>query len=84
MFSDAVEKQASLARLMADLRTAKIELLSAQCAADRLRTRYSLQDLVSFGGRETLGQAIASVHALSRYFSQVEAEMHRSDQSTEK
>lgn len=84
MFSDAVEKQASLARLIADLRTAKIELLSAQCATDRLRTRYSLQDMVSFGGRDTLEQAIASVHALSRYFSQIEAEMRKGVQSPEK
>ncbi len=45
MSSDAIEKQALVGRLVADLRTAKVELLSAQCAADRLRLRYSPQDL---------------------------------------
>jgi hypothetical protein len=78
MSSDAVEKhQANIARLIADLRTAKVELLSAQCAADRLRLRYAPQDIVSFGERQTLERAIASVHALSRYFSQVETQLRQ-------
>jgi hypothetical protein len=70
MSSDAAEKQVHITRLIADLRTAKVELLSAQCAADRLRLRYSPQDIVSLGERQTLERAIASVRALSRYFSQ--------------
>ena len=77
MFSDAVERQDHLARLIADLRTAKVELLSAQCAADRLRLRYSPQDIVSFGERQTLERVLASVHALSRYFSQIEAQLQQ-------
>lgn len=80
MSSDGIEKQALIARLVADLRTAKVELLSAQCAADRLRLRYSPQDLISLGERQTLERAIASVHALSRYFSQIEAQLRPEDQ----
>ncbi|MBZ5680810.1 MAG: hypothetical protein LAO24_11970 [Acidobacteriia bacterium] len=81
MFSDAAEKQqAHVTRLISDLRTAKVELLSAQCAADRLRLRYSPQDIVSFGERQTLERAIASVHALSRYFSQVEAQLREEEE----
>ena len=80
MVFDGVEKQALVARLVADLRTAKVELLSAQCAADRLRLRYSPQDLISLGERQTLERAIASVHALSRYFSQIEAHLRQEDQ----
>ena len=75
MFSDENKKQADTVRLIADLRTAKVELLSAQCATDRLRLQYTLQDIVSFGERQTLDRAIASAGALSRFFSQVEAQI---------
>ena len=81
MFSDAVEKQAQIARLSADLRTAKVELLSAQCAADRLRLRYSPQDIVSLGDRQTLELTIASVQALSHFFSQIEAHLDQTKES---
>jgi len=80
MFSDAVERQAHLSRLIADLRTAKVELLSAQCAADRLRLRYSPKEIVSFGERQTLERALASVHALSRYFAQIEAQLRQDEE----
>ena len=63
MFSDESSKQAEIARLSADLRNAKIELLSAQCAADRLRLQYSVQDIISFGERHALKGAIASAAA---------------------
>jgi len=58
--NDALKKQAEVARLASDLRTAKIELLSAQCAADRLRLQYSMADIISFGERQALTGAIAS------------------------
>jgi len=60
MSNDEVKRQADIARLTADLRAAKVELLSAQCATDRLRLQYSLQDIVLFGERQTLDRAIAS------------------------
>jgi hypothetical protein len=75
MFNDAAKRQADIARLIADLRSTEIELLSAQCAADRLRLQYRLPDIVSFGERQTLKRAIASVRALDRFFSQIEAHM---------
>jgi len=50
MLNDESGKQAGIARLASDLRTAKIELLSAQCATDRLRLQYSVEDIVSFWG----------------------------------
>ena len=42
MSNDDPQKQAGIARLTSDLRAAKIELLSAQCATDRLRLQYSV------------------------------------------
>ena len=75
MLTDDFKKQAGIARLASDLRAVKIELLSAQCATDRLRLQYSITDIVSFGERQTLKGAIASVGALCRFFSSIEDEL---------
>jgi hypothetical protein len=75
--NDAAKKRFNMARLISDLRAAKIELLSAQCAADRLRLHYSLRDIVSVGERQTLERAIASARALNQFFSEIEAEFPR-------
>jgi hypothetical protein len=70
------KKQIDVARLKADLAAAAVELLSAHCAADRVRLQYSPQDIVAFGERRTLARAIASSEALHRFFSQVEAQIN--------
>lgn len=64
----------NIARLKADLAAARIELLSAHCAADRVRLQYSLEDIVHFGERSDLKKAIASADALCRFFTQLEAQ----------
>jgi hypothetical protein len=69
-------KQIDVARLKADLATAGVELLSAHCAADRVRLQYSPQDIVAFGERHSLQRAIASAEALYRFFSQIEAHIN--------
>jgi hypothetical protein len=68
----AVKKPVEVSRLMADLSAAKVELLSAQCAADRIRLQYTPQDIAAFGDRQTLKRVIASAEALHRFFSQIE------------
>jgi hypothetical protein len=80
MSNDDSRKQAGIARLASDLRTAKIELLSAQCATDRLRLQYSVADIVSFGERNALKGAIASAGALCRFFSSIEDQLKRAEQ----
>jgi len=80
MLNDEFRKQSDIVRLMADLRSVKIELLSAQCASDRLRLQYSVADIVSFGERQALKGAIASAGALCRFFSSIEAELKQSEQ----
>jgi hypothetical protein len=62
-------KQVDIARLRADLTAAGVELLSAHCAADRIRLKYSPQDIVAFGERRALQRAIASAEALHNFFS---------------
>jgi hypothetical protein len=71
----AVRKQVDAARLTADLAAARVELLSAQCAADRVRLQYSVPDIVTFADRHALEQAIASADALHRFFSQLGAQI---------
>jgi len=80
MVNDEPSKQAGIARLVSDLRAAKVELLSAQCAADRLRLQYSVADIVSYGERHALKGAIASAGALCRFFASIEEQMKQAEQ----
>jgi hypothetical protein len=66
---DDPKDRAKIVRLTADLRNAQVELLSAACAADRLRLHYSAEDVVRFGERQILHKAISSANALCSYFS---------------
>jgi hypothetical protein len=79
MLNDASSRQAGIARLISDLRAAKVELLSAECAADRLRLQYSVEDIVSFGERQALKGAIASAGALCRFFASIEDQMKQAE-----
>jgi hypothetical protein len=73
------KKQIDVQRLKADLAAADVELLSAHCAADRVRLQYSPQDIAAFGERGSLQRSIASAGALHRFFSQIEAHIVRSE-----
>jgi len=75
------KKKIDPSRLTADLAAAKVELLSAQCAADRIRLQYSVQDIVSFADRQTLEQAVVSAEALCRFFSHLGAQIKREEDS---
>jgi hypothetical protein len=79
MFNDESGRRAGIARLISDLRAAKVELLSAQCAADRLRRQYSVADIVSFGERQALKGAIASADALGRFFASIDEQMKKAE-----
>lgn len=73
-------KKIDVARLKADLAAARVELLSAHCATDRIRLRYSLQDILHFGEQSELKKAIHSAGALCRFYSQIEAHIsHKED-----
>lgn len=80
MSNDEARKQLGIARLGSDLRAAKIELLSAQCATDRLRLQYTVADIVSFGERQALKGAIASAGALCRFFASLEEQLRQTEQ----
>ena len=77
-----VKKQVDVTRLRTDLTAAIVELLSAQCAADRIRLQYSPQDIVALGEPQTLKRLIASADALYRFFSQIEAQIKQNEGAT--
>jgi hypothetical protein len=84
MFTDETKKQTQVAKLVADLRSAKVELLSAQCAVDRLRIHYPISDIISFGERQTLERALASARAVSRFFSEIESHLKQPENGNQK
>ena len=75
------KKQTDVARLKADLAAASVDLLSAHCAADRVRLQYSPQEVVSFADRAALKRAIVSSEALYRFFTQVAAHLEQQENS---
>ncbi len=75
-------KQVDIVRLQVEVAAAGVEVLSAHCAADRIRLQYSAQDIATFGERSTLKKAIASAEALYRFFSQIECQMQHAVDSS--
>ena len=74
-------KQIDIAHLKAGLTAAGVEILSAQCATDRLRLQYSPEEIVAFGDRSTLKKAIASSQAVYRFFSVLEVQIKHTGDS---
>jgi hypothetical protein len=74
-----VKKQPDVPRLMAELTALKVELLSAQCAMDRVRLQHSAHDIVMFGDRQALKRIIASAEALRDFCSQLQLQMQYQD-----
>ncbi len=72
-------KQIDVVRLKAEVAAVGVELLSAQCATDRIRLQYSPKDIVAFGERYSLQRAVASAEAVCRFFSQIEAHLNQLD-----
>jgi hypothetical protein len=75
------KKRVDVPRLKADVTAAGVEILSAHCAADRIRLQYSPEDVVTFGERTALKKAIASSQAIYRYFALIELQLKRTDDS---
>ncbi|HEY3972854.1 MAG TPA: hypothetical protein VGM18_07605 [Candidatus Sulfotelmatobacter sp.] len=73
-----VRKQIDIARLKSDLASASVELLSAHCAADRVRLQYSPKDIIEYAEPRTLQRAIGSAEAVYKFFSQIAAQMNQS------
>lgn len=79
MFNDESGNQPGIARLLSDLRAAKVELPNQQCAIDRLRRQHCVTDIVSFGEPQSLKSAITSAESLCPFFSSVEHQMKQAE-----
>jgi hypothetical protein len=58
----------AIVQMNAELRHAQLEILSAQCATDRLRLRFSAEDIARHAQRDVLRKALASANSLHHYY----------------
>jgi hypothetical protein len=59
-------------KLDGDLRDAYVELLSAQCAVERLKMRYSANEMASSGSKFMVARSISAAGVICEYFSSVQ------------
>jgi hypothetical protein len=64
--------ESAMVQLNTAMRDAQVELLSARCATDRLRLRYSIDEIVQKAPPELLFKAINTVADLHEYYSRIE------------
>lgn len=69
------DDRVAIAQMNTELRHAQLDLLSARCAADRLRLRFSAEDLARYAERDVLRKAIGHAAALSDYYLAVQKEI---------
>ncbi len=74
-----VKKQPDVPRLMAEITALKVDLLSAQCAMDRVRLNYSPHDIVLFADRQALKRVIVSSDALHDFCTKLQAQIEYQD-----
>jgi hypothetical protein len=70
-----VEDRVAILQMNAELRHAQLDLLTAQCAADRLRLRFTAADLARYAEKDVLRKAIGSAVALSDYYLSIQNEL---------
>lgn len=66
-----VKDSTKIDTMISDLRTAWIDLLGARCATDRLRLRYSPEEVARCAERATLNQSLDAVNAMCEYFAEI-------------
>lgn len=71
------EARVAIVQMNGELRHAQLELLSAQCATDRLRLRFSIEDISQHGQPDILRRAINTATALHDYYSAIQKQCFR-------
>jgi hypothetical protein len=66
-----------IAQMNTKLQDAQVELLSAHCATDRIRLRYSTEDIAQHGRRDVLRQAFGAATALHDFYSSIEEQINQ-------
>jgi hypothetical protein len=81
MFSwDNPEDRVAVVQMNAELRHARLELLSAECATHQLRLRFSAEDLARYGEQDLLRKAIDSAAALNEFYASIDKHIPRAGQ----
>jgi hypothetical protein len=66
------EDRVAIVQMNAELRHAQLELLSAQCATDRVRLRFSIEDIARHAQPDVLRKALGTATALQNYYASIE------------
>jgi len=72
---DDPKDRVAIVQLNSELRHAELELLSAQCATDRLRLRFSPHDIARYAERKILGKAVEIAGFLHHYYSSLDKQV---------
>jgi hypothetical protein len=70
--TDKSEDKVSTLKLNTELQHAQLELLSAHCATQKLRLRFSIEHVARYGRRDLLRHSIQTANALHEYYAAVE------------
>jgi hypothetical protein len=62
---------AKIDTMVSDLRTAWVDLLGARCATDRLRLRYSPEEVARYAELATFNQSLDAVNVMCEYFAEI-------------
>ncbi len=80
MFSwDNPDDRVAIVQMNAELQHAQLELLSASCATQQLRLRFSSDDLARFGRRDTLRKSAQAAASLDEYYSSLEKKVPQAE-----
>ncbi len=66
------DDRVAIVQMNAELRHAQLELLSAQCATDRVRLRFSIEQIARPAHPDTLRKVLGTVTSLHQYYSSIE------------
>lgn len=72
---DNPDDRVAVVQMNAELRHARLEMLSAECATHQLRLRYSVEDLARYAEQDLLRKAIESAAALNEFYTAIERQM---------
>ena len=82
MFSwENPDDRVAIVQMNSELRHARLELLSAECATHQLRLRFSTENLARYGEQDLLRKAIGSAAALNDFYAAIERQIPRGEQS---
>ena len=76
MFSwDNPDDRVAVVQMNSELRHARLEMLSAECATHQLRLRFSVEDLARYAEQDLLRKAIESAAALNEFYASIERQI---------